>query len=1356
MMRPLSRPLRSGRSAHQLADSAGRCLLELLEARQLLAVDPITPDNPSWTILPGEATVDGVLGEAAWATAFKVQRSLAFADGSSATVKFMAGQNGLFVAWDVKDKYLWADGTALAGTAVAKAFRWEVESDDSMTLYFDPNNSRDEIFQPTDISFAANLGSQTDFVNSGSNDLRVGPMTSPLALAKYVKGNITTPSSPSDVNPGGTLPTGLAWATVINGTINSGSVTAGGDTDVGWTTEMFIPWTAIGLAGKPANGTVIGMNFDLIFDDSAGARDQTDYRSSEQRFGTPHFTDDSLVGVASSYHGTLSGLRGPVNYAQVVFIDPSAGSTPAQILNVTANNTTGYSTQLQFTAPAAVAAVGGGAVSGYQIRYSTSGTIATESDWLGATNFANAYVPRLNGLSESLRVIGLTPATTYHISVRAVDAAGNLGPLSSSVSFATQSTADDTTGGGRIVPSPMGRTFVNERNQGFMPVGDHLGLPWLYTRTLYTGDIYDPHNDQMVNFYSDSYEGGPGAVNTGAYFDSLQANGINTMRLYVELMNYNYAAKLQPNLPEGVYALESSPGEFNGFMKTFIFNVLKEASSRGIYIILSPFDTFSFDESFNTEFPWSATNGGPLTDINDFFQTPQTLQLAKDRMRQLVDWVNEPQFEPYRHYIMAWEPMSEWDSYEWTLNAEGNAVPNVDPVYANPGRESEIQRRAIWIDQLATYIHSIDPTRMVVNSTITRDPRGPLARQAFNSRAFDALTPHFYTISNSEPINNPDSDLSIRPAIENAGLSAFWQTQLESRAPLFNGEWGNSRFDWEQAGKGLPSYSTFPTKYNQTIDEAIVRTMMWSGLASGQAGMGLRITTDELGYAKAESPFTQGYILSDTMRAQALVFSRFVTGSGVALDFSSFNFDPLSGSMSVTSALGKKLLGWGSTDRAQGIVYIMQDTRSTSGNVTDGKLTINGLRADQLLDVEIWSTAAGTTGPLSTLSAFVSKGVLTLDLPAFATDLVLKFKARAVANQTQRVVSKDAAAGLATFSLDVSGQPVVTILDPVTGTRTTQDIAAISGFTGRVIDMTPFVRDGLASLAVTDGEHQLWLFQADLAQGNWTAVNLTALIGAPGLTGDLTTYQPSWNAIHIAGLDARGHAVTYWFAPGLANWQFNDFTDDFDGPSMAGGLTGYVTGWDGLNLAGLNATGELIVYWWAPGLGGTWNTINMTTTFSGPHLTGQLDAFVTSWGGINVAGLDATGQVQTYWWSPFQAFGDTWQTANLSSAGSGPQVAQGVEAVFSADGGINVFGLDGPGNVQLLRWTPADPVWRSFNVTTLSSGAKGTLPLGSSSGGDMMLLATRSTGVSKTLHLFTLTLSTNLWTDVNTGMPIEI
>ena len=89
-------------------------------------------------------------------------------------------------------------------------------------------------------------------------------------------------------------------------------------------------------------------------------------------------------------------------------------------------------------------------------------------------------------------------------------------------------------------------------------------------------------------------------------------------------------------------------------------------------------------------------------------------------------------------------------------------------------------------------------------------------------------------------------------------------------------------------------------------------------------------------------------------------------------------------------------------------------------------------------------------------------------------------------------------------------------------------------------------------------------------------------------------------------------------------------TGVYGGPTLKGGLTGFVTGWDGLTLAGLDDAGQVVIYWWAPGIaaynGGDpnkWLTQNMTTDLAGPTFVGQLDAFVTSWGGLNIVGRTA-------------------------------------------------------------------------------------------------------------------------------------
>jgi hypothetical protein len=1326
---------KQGRSAGGKRAGEGFAV-DQLEARVLMATDPVTPDNPIWFALPGEAVVDGVLNDAAWAGAFTTVRTAPYKPNSSITYKMLAGVSGMFVGFDVKDEYIWADGR---GTNVA--FHWEVEQDDSMTVYFDTNSSAEELFQPTDFALGIGLGNpESGVIGTGA-----------LKRYKWVKGNATDPGTPLSVNPDNSVSAGMTWKTVINGTVNSGSVLSPttSDKDVGWTTEMFFPWTVLGFTTRPTNGASIGMNFEVIFDDDGGLRDAADYRGGADRWSKPHFIDDVVAGVQSSYNDSAAGLRGPINYAQVVFVDPLANSTPTKITDLVSANATGYGGLLKFTAPATVAGSLGG-VAGYEIRYSTS-AINDETTWTNATLFESAYVPKQQGQAETLRVLGLSPATNYHFAVRSVNAAGQQGPISNDALLTTQSALVDVSNGRRVYASPMGRTLVKENGTAFVPVGDHLGLPWNFARSLYPGDIWDAANNQFVNFNQNlPYEG-----SADPYFDLLQARGVNTMRVYIELQGYNWNESLRAGLPRGTYSLEYQAGVFNQLMKGFMLNVLREATERGIYVIFATNDTYTYDDTFSTEFPYSTVNGGPLTNINDFFQNSQVLDLTKTRYQTLVSWMNETPFKQYKDNVLGWEPMSEWDSI-WTNNAEGNFNPSATYLFNNAGREIEYRRRSVWMEDLGKYIKSIDPNTMLLNSPITRDARGPVARQLFYSRTYDLLTPHYYTISNSEPINNPDTDRTVRPAIENGQLTQWWLVNVNTRIPIVNGEWGNSRVEWVAAGKGNPAYQT---GYTQATDEAITRTMMWSGLASGQAGMGLRISTDELNFntIPGDPTSNNGLILTANMRQLQKTFSNFVNSSTLAIDWRDYNFDALAGRLSSTSAAGKRLLSWGTSDGDQGVLYVLQDTRSTTGSVTDGVVTINGLTPDSSFDIEFWSTAIGTTAPLSSTNVFSPRGVLTFNLPSFATDVAVKFKSRAAAGTTQRIVSVSNDTQLLTFTLNGARQPVVSIRDTATGSTTTQYIAAIAGFTGRLNDITPFVWAGSVHLAATDENHHLHLFTGNPAAGTWTVTDLTALIDAPGITGDLSHYSPSWGAIHIAGLDARGHAINYWYAPGQTTWQFSDLTSLFNGPIMSSGLTGYVTGWDGLNVAGLNSSGEVIVYWWAPGLT-NWQTLNMTTTFSGSTLTGQLDAWVTPWGALNIGGLTADGDVYTYWWSPTLGSTAPWQTANLTTAAAGtPKFTRGVEVGVGSDGSMNIFGLDAQDNLRLVRWVPnTDGLWKGSNVTSLSGGPVVSSPLGSSSANGSLLLGGRSLGATRTLQLFTYNLTGAAWTTLDTGLSVEV
>lgn len=1349
------RDTRDRRPAARLAERAHGLagFFDQLEPRLMMATDPVTTDNPLWTAIKTSETItlDGVLNESAWSAADEIRRSEAFRYNSAVVIRMLYSTAGLYIGVDVTDDKLWNDGMGSDGAAQ----RYDLETDDSMTFYFDANNSRDEYFQPTDRGFGVNLANPTD-------QYTVVPIQGKmLKLVKYIKGS-TTAGTAVDTNPGGTIPTEIQWFTKVTGTVNNNS-----DVDTGWVSEFFFPWSVLNTTA-PANGQTMGMNFDIIFDNDGGQRNLTDNRDTN-KWNLPVFVDDYIPGVHSSYAATLGGIRGPVNYAELMFVDPSAASVPVTIANLSTPRVTGYSADLSFTSPRGVdAATDRGSVVGYEIRY-TTGSLANESDWANATVYRNAFVPRLAGSIETLRLIGLTPSTQYRVAVRAIDAAGNLGAISNVATFTTQSTAQDVSGGQRVVPSPMGRTLVKENTQEFIMVGDHLGLTWKYTRTLYTGDVWNYANNQFVNFSENgvAYEG-----DAGVYFDYLQSKGINTMRVFIEHLNSYEGVSKPPQYgfdPAGNLWVEwreiGQAPQFNLDMRQFMLNVLREADERGMYIIFSTQDTFSADEAFLTEFPWATVKGGPLSNINNFFQTNGVLELAKARHDVLIGWLNSSDFAAYEHRLIGWEPMNEWDSYEWTLNAEGNPDPsNPNPTARNYGREAEYRRRSIWMKQLGQYIKQQDPERLLVMSTITLDPRGPEARLLYNDRTFDLYAPHFYTNAGDEPINNPDANTSIRAAVEHAAVTAYWITSDTANRPLINGEWGMTRLDWINSGWGLPSYRA---QYTQAEDEALYRTVIWSGFAMGQVGTALRIATEELNF-NLTGGGTQGYLLTEAMRDSQKTMSSFVNSTSLNIDFANYSFRLLNGDTTVSFAQGKaakSLKVWGTTDGTQGIMYVLHDTNVTSGTVSGAKVALTGLRPDQIVDIEFWSTAAGATAPLSTQSGvFVGDGTMTINLPDFAGDVAIKFKARGAIGQTQRIASIDSGGKLVTFYLDAGMQPQARIYNPSNGQTTTQDISAIAMFTGRVNDMVAFtyydpgLRTVFTDLAVTDDRGNLWLFVGILDSGSWAVRNLTAELGVPGITGDLTYYTPSWGTLHISGIDARGHSVNYYYQPGSGSgWAFADLTDAIGGQPFTRGLAGFVTPWstitsgevnDALNIAGLNDDGHIIVYYWAPGY--SWSSFNMTTTFNGLALTGQLGAFVTSWGAMNIVGQTEAGAIYAYWWSPVLGPGN-WQTVDLSAtSGQGP-VAGAVETTFSDDGGLNMFGVEEDGDLIIIRWTPTNQVWTATNITTASGGPKVRFPVAGSAVGNFLQVAARETQEQgDTLALFRLNITAGTWTPETT------
>jgi hypothetical protein len=939
-----------------------------LEPRTLMAVDPVTPNNPVWFATYGTPRVDGAINAAEWAGTVPIVRAQPNKAESSVTIRMMYNENALFIAADVRDQFLWSDGNGWGSGGF-----WEATNDDSLGFYFDPNNSFRRALGPAGRMLEMNIGAFNGALSGSGRVFR----------QRYLMGDGA--GFGTSVNLGGPLSPGMTWRIRLQGTVNNNA-----DRDVGYTMEIRLPWSSINMPGMPVNGQVIGMNFLAYFDDDGGVRNYTNYEHStdpNMRFG-PRTLDDKVAGVDSSLNTPNPGFNGPINYAGLVFVDPRAADRAGPINALSVSAVTGYGAQLTFNAPRPgenrfQVNNRGGALR-YEIRVSNS-PIDSEDAWNAASVVRNAFVPKAAGVQENLRIGSLTPGTAYHVAVRAVDAAGRPGAMATT-SFTTLTPQQDQSAGERIIPAPGGGGLVTESGEPFVITMNSAVYNSRYVRNLYPGDQYDVKNNRYINYTVTPGREGPAS----GWFDSLAANGVTTLRVPLEWTVLPDIAKAQA--PRGMAWLEYPAGNFNPNARTFLHNLIDEASRVGIRLVLHPFGTFNYKTNFDLT-PWAARNGGPLTDINNFFQTPQVLTMAINRMRTVIDWVNQSSSP---HTVMGMELVNEFDAWQWTLNAKGNADPTGT-------RTPEMRDRALFMTRLARAVHDYDSRVNVFSSSIGLIPRGPVARALFLSDAFDVLAPHYYTASTSEPIYSPDADKSVRPATDIGALAQYWMTQRRDNRHIYNGEWGMINRLWPNQREyytGItPVQFTDPSRpWTLAQDVALYRTTTWTSIAAG-LGTGNRLDSIEFNDLVPSNigPETTGFLplpLPQGMRNIQKSVVSFFTDTRTAMDWAHFDAQTLAGR--IRFAGPSSLIGIGSVDAAtlsRGLLYVLQDTNRTRGTVASSTVTLDGLAAGRSFTFEAWSTGTDANVIATITGVSDANGRVSIALPAFANDVMFKFAA---------------------------------------------------------------------------------------------------------------------------------------------------------------------------------------------------------------------------------------------------------------------------------------------------------------------------------------------------------------------------
>ncbi len=231
-------------------------------------------------------------------------------------------------------------------------------------------------------------------------------------------------------------------------------------------------------------------------------------------------------------------------------------------------------------------------------------------------------------------------------------------------------------------------------------------------------------------------------------------------------------------------------------------------------------------------------------------------------------------------------------------------------------------------------------------------------------------------------------------------------------------------------------------------------------------------------------------------------------------------------------------------------------------------------------------------------------------------------------------------------------------------------------------------------------------YEQTVAQGSngylWNFKNLSDDLRAigeatPRFDGRLVAYTTAWDAWHIAGLDADGQIQTIWRGPKMGQWVLSNLSTITGAPVLSGGLTVYLTPWKGINLAGVDQSGQLQVTWWVPKFIGAWVVSNLSSSISAPAIDGaSIVSFNTPAGGLNMAARTAANELVVFWWVP-GAPGNKWRVQDVSSAvptSTSSVVPEGeLAAAASGDGLTSIVGRTASGEVVRFHGSVIDQTW---------------------------------------------------------------
>ncbi len=372
--------------------------------------------------------------------------------------------------------------------------------------------------------------------------------------------------------------------------------------------------------------------------------------------------------------------------------------------------------------------------------------------------------------------------------------------------------------------------------------------------------------------------------------------------------------------------LENPVGVFNPAFAQFFDDLFELAEDYKIYILLTPYDNYWHHFAW-AEYPYNAINGGPCHSESDGLTSDACFEYQKARMKWFVDRYGNSD------YLFAWDIMNEVDL--WWGGPSGSEI------------------RA-WTDRMTSWLTQYErqtwgKNHMITLNTAGCPTSGDLKYAVFQHPNCDFATNHMYYTEIADPANVIASAVVVNQYV-NLALDQFVAGDMR---PFFDSESG-------PISGGLADVN---------FDNEYYHNMIWAHLASGGAGSNLRW------------PFRLFQGPTDEMFDSVLGMSRIIKH----IKWSQFASDNIDSNVSVTNTGGHTVIDMACGDSYTALVFILQDSRYTTGTISGADLNVTNMTAG-IYRVKYFNSYTGEL--ISAEDTAAVSGTVTTSLPNFDKDIV--------------------------------------------------------------------------------------------------------------------------------------------------------------------------------------------------------------------------------------------------------------------------------------------------------------------------------------------------------------------------------